>query len=141
MTYSVTSGDGAFDLFGAELDPCIAMFLTEEVETDADGYAWVSFSPLAFGSTTVAAEVSGLEDQALTFTVDATDPGASLSLVSGDNQEGDTHEQLTEAFVARLTNGLDDPIRAYWWSGKSHLSRPGSFRHSESARAADCAAP
>lgn len=80
------------------------------VRSDSLGYAWVSVVPLWFGIVWVQAEVDGSNDRA-TFRVDASDPDATLAVVSGDGQKAEfTGDQLGENFVVRLSDGRGDPV-------------------------------
>lgn len=98
--WNVTYGEGDLgrDALGNRLT-------STETRTNADGRAEISFTPTWFGPTEVAAFAGGALGSPVSFTADATDPGATLTIVSGDEQEGKAGEPLPEPFVARVTDG------------------------------------
>ena len=108
VAFTVTAGDGYFDTGSPPL--CGPLFPAHEARTNADGYAWASFTPLSFGPVEVEATVSGLDGQQWTFTLDASDAGASVTKLSGDNQTVETSVNIPDAFAARVTNGQGDPM-------------------------------
>jgi hypothetical protein len=76
--------------------------------TDDDGIVRLSFMPTSFGLVTVIAEVPGLQGSPIIFTTDATDPGAAITIVSGNNQEvfaGFVARPQREPFIVRVTDG------------------------------------
>jgi hypothetical protein len=78
--------------------------------TDADGLASMPVIPLWFGPVGVGAEVTGVQGSPARFTLDASDPGAGLTMVSGNGQIGRTGEPLEEPFVVRVTDGEGNPV-------------------------------
>lgn len=127
VVFTVTVGDGYFDSGSPPL--CGPLFPAHEVRTNADGYAWASFAPLSFGPVEVETTVSGLDGQQRTFTLDASDAGATVTKLSGDNQTVESSMWMGDAFVAQVTNGQGDPMAGVvmvWevTSGEGVLSRP-----------------
>jgi plastocyanin len=137
VVFRVTSGDGVFDdrwedcsyLEGEQRGNPVQPFT---VAPDVDGFAEVAFTPLSFGPITVVAQTAryaAFDSPEVTFTIDATDPGATLVMVSGDNQEGVETLFGAEAFVARLSDGRGEPVAgvAMVWevtSGRGDLMQP-----------------
>jgi hypothetical protein len=114
VRWTVTSGDGVIDGLWEDCSPLEGVqrgnpATPVSVRTNADGLAWISFEPLWFGPITVQADVGGV-DVPVVFNVDGSDADATLSMVAGDGQEGETGVQLMDGFVARLTNGRGDPV-------------------------------
>ena len=99
VTFTVTAGGGT-------IQPAIAM-------TDADGLAQ---STLTLGNdpgtNTVEVSVEGISQMAV-FNAEATLPPpmpTTLSIVSGDNQNGLIGEALANPFVVEVRDQYDDPM-------------------------------
>jgi hypothetical protein len=112
VTWQVESGDGDFgrDELGGRVR-------SDTIRTDPDGTALVSLTPTWFGPVEVSASMVGVEGSPAAFTADAADPGAALSVVSGDGQDGKTGEPLDEPFAVMATDGLGNPaanVRVTW---------------------------
>lgn len=112
--WTVTSGEGVLnglwkECAGSEYSSPVAKTW---VRTDSDGFARMSFMPTVFDHVTVvAAAGEGLGPQ-VTFRTDATDPGATLAIVSGDGQERTAAYAMIdgEAFVAQVRDGEGNPV-------------------------------
>jgi hypothetical protein len=116
VTWTVTSGEGAFDDYFETLDGSVgcAPLPAASVRTDADGFARVPFMPTWFGPVTVTAQVPGAPGP-VTFTTDASDPGASLRIIGRNHVEGKAGEwfegyQVPEIFEVGLTDGQGSPV-------------------------------
>lgn len=113
IDWAITGGDGALESsFSPETRLPVGKRFTR---TDDEGLARVPLMPLAFETLEVRAVADGYGSR-VTFLVDATDPGASLSLVSGNDQPAQAGRQL-EPFVLRLTDGHGEPVsyvRVVW---------------------------
>jgi hypothetical protein len=109
VDWSVWFGEGALlgtiDEYGHPVD-------VDHTRTDADGLTTMSLMPTWFGPVVVDASVvaGGVQDTPATFRADATDPGATLTIVSGDGQEGKTGEILAEPLVVRVNDGHGNPV-------------------------------
>lgn len=111
VDWRVTHGEGAFGSFGRE-DHESPVSVTH-TRTGADGVAQVFFTPMWFGPIDVAAGVVGVQGSPVMFTADATDTGAALTIISGNDQkEGKAglFERLDEPFVVRVTDGQGDAV-------------------------------
>ncbi|MGD8869214.1 MAG: hypothetical protein PVI01_16455 [Gemmatimonadales bacterium] len=108
-----------------------------ETRTDADGFAEASFTPTWFGPVEVAAYAGGAQGSPAAFKADATDLGATLTIVSGDDQQGKAGEPLPELFVARVADGQGNAVAnvlVSWsvtqgsgaWAGSSQATTPYS---------------
>lgn len=107
VPWTITPGGGAFgdgaslayegvfeDDFGSfeENDQGCATVPAQTVRsTDSDGVAQVRFMPTWFGPVTVTAHPARALEPA-TFTTDASNPGAVLTIVAGNNHEGKVGE-------------------------------------------------
>lgn len=112
VVWNVENGDGDLDSDGVGHH-----LLQDTTWTGPDGLAQVSLTPTWFGPVEVSAFALGTGGSPLTFTADATDPGATLSLVSGDGQEGKAGEPLPQALVVEARNGSGNPaanVRVSW---------------------------
>jgi hypothetical protein len=86
VTWTVTSGEGVLDGLWTRCDipgtpgweKYVDPIPTTSVHTDAAGVARVPFMPTWFGPVTVKAEATGILGDPVTFTTDASDPGATL---------------------------------------------------------------
>lgn len=119
VTWSVRSGDAALNGLWKACPGNAAVdrdqpIRSSSVTTDAAGFASVSLTPLTFSAIQVEAKAGNLG--AVPFTIDATDPGASLVIVSGDRQEriagplpigGDPIGG--EPFIVQVLNGDGEP--------------------------------
>jgi hypothetical protein len=106
VTWQRTFGSGTFS-------PCADVgckAVWAEAWTDADGLAQVSFVPLWFGLVGIEARYDGAPGPSVFFEIDASDPGASITIVSGDGQVGKANEELAEPLVVRVTNGRGEPV-------------------------------
>lgn len=101
VIWTVESGEGTFG-GRFEMAGCPPLG-TALVRTDADGFARVSFMPTWFGLSTVQATVRGATP--LTFTTDASDPGAVLTMVEGNYQQGTSGDPLPHALSVKVTDG------------------------------------
>lgn len=92
VTWTVTAGEGALNGRWQECPLAENQFGDPETAistlTDQSGFARVSFMPTWFGPVKVAASSAGIPGSPVTFTTDASDPGARIELVSGNNQQG-----------------------------------------------------
>lgn len=104
VTWSMAFGEGAFawDELGEPLTETTTY-------TDANGLADVTLTPTWFGPTVVRADAGALLSS-VTFATDATDYGATVTIVSGDGQEGKTKVPLAEPLVVRVTDGAGNPV-------------------------------
>jgi hypothetical protein len=107
VTWTVTSGEG---ILGGDRGTDCSPKRTVSMRTDARGYARMSFRPTWFGPTTVTARPLYVTTEPATFTTDASDPGVTLEVVSGDNQQGRAGEALPELLCVRVTDGVDRPV-------------------------------
>lgn len=114
VSWSVTSGEGVLQGLWEDCDPSGDQrgdpLPTASTSTNADGIAWVTFMPTAFALTTVAAAPAGFKGPPVIFTTDSRDPGATLSIVSGNDQEGNANEWLGEPLMARVTDGQGNGV-------------------------------
>ena len=82
-------------------------------KTDADGYARSTLTlGAALGTNKVQVNVEGIS-QVLVFSAEATLPPpipTSLSIISGDNQEGLTGEPLTNPFIVQVHDQYGNPM-------------------------------
>jgi hypothetical protein len=91
VTWTVTSGEGVLDGLWTRCDipgtpgweKYVDPIPTTSVHTDAAGVARVPFMPTWFGPVTVKAEATGVSGVPVTFTTDASDPGATLEIAPG----------------------------------------------------------
>jgi hypothetical protein len=116
VTWTVTSGEGAFDDYFEASDGLVYCLPlpAASVRTDADGFARVSFMPTWFGPVNVTAQAPGAPGS-VTFTTDASDPGASLRIIGQHHLEGKAGEwfdgfQVSHAFEVRVTDGQGSPV-------------------------------
>lgn len=108
VRWTVSGGEGAFpNGFEEVLCPPSPSTTTY---TDENGRASTAFIPTRFGSTTVAADVWGLQGPPATFTIDARDPGAVLTVVAGNDQEGRAGEVFPELLWVQVTDGQGEPV-------------------------------
>lgn len=112
VMWQVEGGDGDFgrDELGRRLR-------SDTIRTDADGTSRVSLTPTWFGPVEVSASAVGVVGTPVAFTADASDPGAALSVVSGNEQDGKTGEPLDEPLVVMATDGLGNAaanVRVTW---------------------------
>jgi hypothetical protein len=84
--------------------------------TDSDGIAQVRFMPTWFGPVTVTARAVRASEP-VTFTTDASDPGAVLTIVAGNHHEGKVGEWDEWGFFpawhglqVRLVDGQGNPV-------------------------------
>lgn len=80
------------------------------VRTNAGGEAQVHVIPTWFGLVYVQAVVERVSGPLVPFGLDATDAGAALTIVSGDQQEGKVGEPLPAPFSVRVTDGQGSPV-------------------------------
>jgi hypothetical protein len=111
VTWSVTSGDGALDGRWQACPPPYEYDSGDPVPvvsaiTDAGGFARITFMPTWFGPVTVTARSHGIPGSPVTFTTDATDPGARIEIVGGAEQDGafGAWEQAN-GLTVRVTDG------------------------------------
>ena len=107
VLWTVDWGDGLID--GIRLHPC-EQPPPLSVNTDVYGRAEVSFTPTWFGASLVTARLSPGAGTAVAFTTDASDPGATLTVVSGTPQQGKSGEPLPVVLRARVTDGEGVPV-------------------------------
>lgn len=105
VTWTVTSGPGALD--GFDSAACADSTLT--VWTDEEGRAQVSFTPAWFGVSAVTASVRAIEESPV-FEADATDPAASLAIVSEVSHQARAGEPLEQAMWVRVLDGGGNPV-------------------------------
>lgn len=79
------------------------------VRTDARGRAQAVPTPSWFGPISIEASSLNILDPVV-FMADASDPGATVSVVSGNGQEGKTGEPLGEPLVIRVTDGAGQAV-------------------------------
>ena len=113
--WTVTSGEGVFN--GRWEGWCAGSGYRSPVaktwvRTDSDGLARMSFMPTVLHHVTVVAAAGDGYGPQVTFTTDATDPGATLTIVSGDGQERAAAYAMIdgEAFVAQVTDGEGNQV-------------------------------
>lgn len=107
VAFSVTSGTGVLNGILESCFPSSAFgnpLATVPVETNADGYAWVSMVPAWFGTTTVSAEVNDVPPVAFTTDVKA-DVGATVEVADPYEQEVIAGPQRIEDFDILVTDG------------------------------------
>jgi hypothetical protein len=115
VTWTVTSGEGAFDDYFETVDGYYCGPLpAASVRTDAEGFARVSLMPTWFGPVSVTARATGAPGP-VTFTTDASDPGALLEIIGQRHVEGKAGEwfdgyQVPHIFEVRVTDGQGDPV-------------------------------
>lgn len=89
VTWTVASGEGVLDGLWTRCDDVPGTpgwdefgdpIPTASVRTDAAGLARIAFMPTWFGPVTVRAEAPGVPGGPVTFTTDASDPGATLEI-------------------------------------------------------------
>jgi protocatechuate 3,4-dioxygenase beta subunit len=88
--WSVASGRGFFNDApeqGYDYFDCSHAGTTFSMSTDQDGVVRVAFTPTSFGPAIVTAHTA-IPFSPVTFTTDASDPGARIAMVSGDRQVG-----------------------------------------------------
>jgi hypothetical protein len=110
VRWTVLSGEGILDEGrGSEgFERCPPP--TTNSRTDADGFARISFMPTWFGPTTVAAEMVHVEAPPVLFFADASDPGAVVTIMAGNHQEGKAGTWLPDDLWVRVTDGRGDPV-------------------------------
>jgi hypothetical protein len=90
VTWTVASGEGVLDGLWTRCgdipgtpgwEQLADPIPTTSVRTDAAGLARISFMPTWFGPVTVKAEATGVPGGPVTFTTDASDPGATVEIV------------------------------------------------------------
>jgi hypothetical protein len=117
VTWTVVAGEGAFGDYFDSLDRdhwdhdrqwCWPES-TMSVRTDEDGFARASFTPTWFGPSTVTASAPDAHGPPVTFTADASDPGAVLTIVSGNDQEGKTSEWV-DFLIVKVMDGEGRPV-------------------------------
>ena len=99
MTFAVTAGDGSLSATTATTDPDGQAKTTLTLGTDP-------------GTVTVEASVEGIS-QAVTFNAEAALPPPipmTLSIVSGENQEGLTGEPLANPFIVQVHDQYGNPM-------------------------------
>jgi hypothetical protein len=116
VTWTVTTGEGAFDDYFETLEGFLGCdpLPARSVRTDADGFARVSFMPTWFGPVTVTARAAGAPDP-VTFTTEASDPGAVLRIIGGNHVEGKAGEwfdgyQVVDILEVGVTDGQGSPV-------------------------------
>lgn len=117
VTWTIVAGEGAFGDHFDSLDPSQLDHRerycwpdsTMSVRTDEDGFARASFTPTWFGPNTVVASAPGVHGSPVTFTTDASDPGAVISIVSGNHQEGKAGEWV-DFLVVKVMDGEGRPV-------------------------------
>lgn len=128
VIWTVNGGYGDFGPIG--VNESLAWWFA--VRTDADGRAQAVPIPRWFGPISIEARSLNLVDPVV-FTADASDPGATVSIVSGNGQEGRAGKPLDEPLVIRVTDGagqavpdfavlwvaMDDPESSWWVFGKA----------------------
>ncbi|HSJ15771.1 MAG TPA: Ig-like domain-containing protein [Longimicrobiales bacterium] len=115
VSWSVTSGDAALDGLWSACPGNATVDRDQPIRsisatTDADGFASVSLTPLTFSAVTVEAKTGSLGT--VPFTIDATDPGAALVILSGDRQEDRIAGPLQiggEPLIVQVLNGDGEP--------------------------------
>lgn len=96
VTWTIVAGEGAIGDYFDSLDPSQWDYdgrycwpdSTMSVRSDEDGFARASFTPTWFGPSMVTASAPEARGAPVTFTADASDPGAVLTIVSENDQEG-----------------------------------------------------
>lgn len=121
LHWRVTSGQGVWELDESG-DPI--RFSETYSTTDGDGVARTTLMPTWFGPVEVAADIPGLQPSF--FVADATDPGVTVSVVSGDGQEGKAGEPVEEPLLVRITDGQGSPVPNIQmnWSGNGWFLEP-----------------
>jgi hypothetical protein len=119
VTWTVEDGEGVF----GGLETLQEVYCARPAQTarasDADGIAQVGFMPTAFGPVTVTAHVAGAPDP-VTFTTDASDSEALLTIVAGthhvgkagdvDETDPDLPAWRLEWLEVRVTDGQGEPV-------------------------------
>jgi Tol biopolymer transport system component len=81
------------------------------VTTNADGLATMSFVPTSISRKWVRAELAEFDTVHVNFWVDASDPGASMEIVSGNDQEASAGPLFAdEPLVVRVKDGRGAPV-------------------------------
>jgi hypothetical protein len=119
VTWTVTNGEGILgeSVAGLEDDQTCSSASTTSVRTDANGLARVSLMPTWFGRVTVTASLPGAPDP-VRFATDASDPGAVLRIVAGNDHVGQAGELDEEnpglwkarRFEVQATDGRGVPV-------------------------------
>jgi hypothetical protein len=120
VTWTVEDGEGAFGGLETLQEVYCGHLPTQTARaSDADGIAQVGFMPTAFGPVTVTARVAGAPDP-VTFTTDASDSEALLTIVAGTHHVGkagdvdETDPDLPmwrlEWLEVRVTDGQGEPV-------------------------------
>lgn len=133
VTWTITPGGGAlgeatalafegvfdddFERFDEVQFGCALIDAQTVRRTDSDGIAQVRFMPTWFGPVTVTARAAGASEP-VTFTTDASDPGAVLTIVAGNHHEGKVGEWDEFSFFfpawhglqVRLVDGQRNPV-------------------------------
>ena len=107
VLWVVAWGEGLID--GNRLHACLKP-PPLAVLTDADGRAQVSFTPTWFGVSLVTAALSSGSGPGVAFTTDASDPEATLTVVSGASEQGKAGQVLPVSLRVRVTDGEGDPV-------------------------------
>lgn len=108
VLWNVTSGDGRID--GRRLNQC-EVPPPYSTTTDAEGLAQVVFTPTWFGPSTVTAHVAVRPEDPVSFSADATDPGATLTIVAGTPQEATAGDfDPLASLLVRVTDGQGNPV-------------------------------
>jgi hypothetical protein len=129
VTWTITPGGGAFgdgaslafegvfdddfEEFDQDAHGCLIPAQSVRL-TDSDGIAQVRFMPTWFGLVSVTARATGASEP-VTFTTDASDPGAVLTIVAGNRHEGKAGEFDEWDFgwhrlEVRLVDGQRNPV-------------------------------
>jgi Tol biopolymer transport system component len=114
VTWSVDWPYGILDgLWGLcpEDGAIIGHIIYVTVTADADGLATMSFAPTSISRKWVRAELAEFDTVHVYFRVDASDPGASMEIVSGNDQEASAGLLFAdEPLVVRVKDGRGAPV-------------------------------
>lgn len=111
VSYRLTSGAAVLDSMYEDCYPNLGFgdpLPTVTVETNADGYAWVSATPAWFGSITVQAETSDTLVPPAPFTIYVEDRDAELTLANPYDSDVVAGPQRWQDLWVFLTDGSGD---------------------------------
>jgi hypothetical protein len=126
VIWSVNSATADFGPIG--IDGSVAWWFA--ARTNAKGRARALPIPRWFGPISIEATSLNVVEPVV-FTADASDPAATVRMVSGNDQEGRAGEPLAEPLVVRLTDGEGRAvpnIPVVWVAGGDRESSWWSFR-------------